>query len=135
MVVSGGIGTVAGYGFASAISAGLEYEEVFQEEWFQNLSPLERSIYIGGVGAAEGLSESIGAGVASRFLKGGSSRAIGQLRNNYLRNRTKSVIGDYVSDAGSEVGVAYAQAGLEFAFNENADLSNLREPLKLVSCL
>jgi len=127
MVVSGGVGTIAGYGFASAISAGLEYEEVFQEEWFQNLSPLERSIYIGGVGAAEGLSESIGAGVASRFLKGGSSRAIGQLRNNYLRNRTKSVIGDYVSDAGSEVGVAYAQAGLEFAFNENADLSNLTD--------
>ncbi len=127
MVVSGGVGTVYGYGFASAISAGLEYEEVFQEEWFQNLSPLERSMYIGGVGAAEGLSESIGAGVASRFLKCGSSRAIGQLRNNYLRNRTKSVIGDYVSDAGSEVGVAYAQAGLEFAFNENADLSNLTD--------
>ena len=127
MVVSGGVGTIAGYGFASAISAGLEYEEVFKEEWFQNLSPLERSVYIGGVGAAEGLSESIGAGVASRFLKGGSSRAIGQIRNNYLRNRTKGVIGDYVSDAGSEVGVAYAQAGLEFAFNENADLSNLTD--------
>jgi hypothetical protein len=127
MVVSGGVGTVAGYGFASAISAGLEYEEVFQEEWFQNLSPLERSIYIGGVGAAEGLSESIGAGIASRFLKGGSSRAIGQLRNNYLRNRTKGVLSDYVFDAGSEVGVTYTQAGLEYAFNEKADLSNLTD--------
>jgi len=127
MVVSGGAGPLAGYAFASTISAGLEYEEVFQKEWFKELSPLERSAYVGGVGAAEGLSEAIGAGVASRFLKGGSSRAIGQLRNNYLRNRVKSVAGDYLSDAGSEVGVAYAQAGLEYAFNENADLSNLTD--------
>jgi len=127
MLVSGGLGTVAGYGFASAISAGLEYEEVFQEEWFKGLSPLERSAYIGGVGAAEGLSESIGAGVASRFLKGGSSRAIGQIRSNYLRSRTKSVASEYLTDAGSEVGVTYAQAGLELAFNDNVDLSNLTD--------
>jgi len=127
MLVSGGLGTVAGYAFASAISAGLEYEEVFQEEWFKDLSPLERSAYIGGVGAAEGLSESIGAGVASRFLKGGSSRAIGQIRSNYLRSKIKSVASEYLTDAGSEVSVTYAQAGLELAFNDNVDLSNLTD--------
>ena len=127
MAVSSAAGVGAGYAFASAISAGMEYEEVFEEEWFKSLSPLERSAYIGGVGAAEGLSESIGAGVASRFLKGGKSKAIGQLRSKYLANRFKGVAGDYITDAGSEVGVVYAQAGLDLAFNEGADLSNLTD--------
>ena len=29
------------YAFASSISAGAEYEEVLEEEWFNNLSALE----------------------------------------------------------------------------------------------
>lgn len=127
MVVSTAINPFAGYAFASSISAGLEYEEVFEEEWFKNLSALERATYIGGVGATEGLSEAIGAGVASRFLKGGPSRAIGELRSRYLRNRVQSVAADYITDAGSEIGVVYAQAGLDLAFNEQADLSKLTD--------
>ena len=127
MAVSSVSSPLGGYAFASSISAGMEYEEVFEEEWFNNLSALEKATYIGGVGATEGLSEAIGAGVASRFLKGGTSKAIGQMRGRYLARRAQGVAADYITDAGSEVGVVYAQAGLDLAFNEGADLANLTD--------
>jgi len=127
MAVSAAATPAVGFVFAGAIASGLEYEQIFDKKWFMDLSPWEKSAYVGGIGAAEGLSEALGAGVASRLTKGVRSRAIGEVRKKYIKDQIKATTADYLTDAGSEVSVVYAGAGLDLAFNSEADFSNLTD--------
>lgn len=116
MVVSTVASPAAGLAFASSIAAGMEYEAVRKEEWYNNMSDAQKSAYITGIGLIEGGSEVIGGFATSRLVKGVGKRLINESRDAYLKRFTKNTLVNYSSDAFTEMSVEYGGAGLKLGF-------------------
>jgi hypothetical protein len=108
----------AGLAFASSIAAGMEYEAVRKEDWYNNMSDAKKAMYITGIGLIEGGSEVIGGFTTGKLVKGVGKRLINESRDAYLKRFTRNTIVNYSSDALTEMSVEYGGAGLRLGLGE-----------------
>ena len=116
--VTGGAG---GYLFASLLSTGMKYQEVYDDENFKNMSALERNAYITLHGAGEGLSEWVGAGVTGRLLSRNILKRLSTETLSQAGKRIGKTLGvEYLTDASTEMATEGWQMSLDVAFDPEA---------------
>lgn len=123
--VTGG-GGLGGYASLAAISGAQSYNEAVSEDWFQELSPIERAGYASAMGSLEAIGESVGGKILKSAAKDFATGLVGkeafektakEFISGYLKSTgysmSEEALAEFVTGFGQSITQQAAQNGID----------------------